>query len=497
MVFSSVSFLFFFLPVVLLLYYLMPAKTRNMVLLAASLLFYTWGEPAYIVIMIVSCLSGYIHGILIEKKRAGQYAKLLLSSSIIISLGMLLYFKYSDFMIVNINALTGSRLGLLNIALPIGISFYTFQIISYTIDVYRGRFRAQKNLISFATYITFFPQLIAGPIVRYSDIASQLTYRDGYPIRKTTSSSENETMNQYTSKSLAASISEGILRFTFGLAKKVLLANSFGKLVGLLELNSTMSVLTMWLISAAFMLQIYFDFSGYSDMAIGLGRMFGFHFPENFRYPLTAISISDFWRRWHISLGSWFRDYVYIPLGGSRCSKIRLLINIMIVWLLTGLWHGAKWNFVLWGGYFAILLAAEKLIRIDRIKLPKAIKHLRTIFFVLLSFSIFYSSNADEAFFMLKNMLPGSNLKLYDSITIYYLRSYLLPIVIGIIAATPIPAKVINYVRNYNIENSFIRKLNLSIIVDLAAPIYMLTLLVLSTAGIVDGSFNPFIYFRF
>ena len=496
MVFSSISFLFFFLPAVLIIYYLMPAKARNLVLLAASLLFYAWGEPAYVVIMIVSCLSGYIHGLLIEKNGAGRYAKMLLGSSIIISLGMLLFFKYSDFLLINLNTIAGSQLELLHIALPIGISFYTFQIVSYTIDVYRGEISAQKSLIKFAAYITFFPQLIAGPIVRYSDISGQLSSRPGYYIHAGTDNSDY-SLNVKSAGSLMKAISDGIFRFSLGLAKKVLLANSFGELVSLLETNNSASVLSIWLLSAAFTLQIYFDFSGYSDMAIGLGRMFGFQFPENFRYPLTAISISDFWRRWHISLGSWFRDYVYFPLGGSRCNKIVLLRNLFIVWLLTGLWHGASWNFIIWGLYFAILLSIEKLGSFDRLKLPNILKRITTITLILISFIIFYSGSWGQAASLIRDMLPGSRIAAYDYLSLYYLRSYLLTFVIGIVAATPIPAKAIRILLEHGTVNNNNSRLVASKMIELSAPLFMLVLLVLSTAGIVDSSFNPFIYFRF
>lgn len=292
-------------------------------------------------------------------------------------------------------------------------------------------------------------------------------------------------------------ISDGIFRFSLGLAKKVLLANSFGELVSLLETNNSASVLSIWLLSAAFTLQIYFDFSGYSDMAIGLGRMFGFQFPENFRYPLTAISISDFWRRWHISLGSWFRDYVYFPLGGSRCNKIVLLRNLFIVWLLTGLWHGASWNFIIWGLYFAILLSIEKLGSFDRLKLPNILKRITTITLILISFIIFYSGSWGQAASLIRDMLPGSRIAAYDYLSLYYLRSYLLTFVIGIVAATPIPAKAIRILLEHGTVNNNNSRLVASKMIELSAPLFMLVLLVLSTAGIVDSSFNPFIYFRF
>ena len=339
MLFSSVPFLFYFLPAVLLVYFLVPKRAKNGVLLLSSLVFYGWGEPRYLPVMLVSILQGYIFGRLIERFRDTRRAKLFLVLSVLLSLGTLAYFKYADFMIANLNALTGLSAPLLRLALPVGISFYTFQILSYTVDVYRGTVPAQRNFIDLAAYIAMFPQLIAGPIVRYSDIAVQLKTREH-------------------SVSEAAS---GARRFILGLAKKILLANLLGELVSSFRASADLSVLYYWLGAIAFTLQIYYDFSGYSDMAIGLGRIFGFRFPENFQYPYLSGSITEFWRRWHISLGSWFRDYLYIPLGGNRKGSARQLLNILLVWLATGLWHGAAWNFVLWGLLYAVLLTAEKL----------------------------------------------------------------------------------------------------------------------------------------
>ena len=327
MLFSSVPFLFYFLPAVLLVYFLVPKRAKNGVLLLSSLVFYGWGEPRYLPVMLVSILQGYIFGRLIERFRDTRRAKLFLVLSVLLSLGTLAYFKYADFMIANLNALTGLSAPLLRLALPVGISFYTFQILSYTVDVYRGTVPAQRNFIDLAAYIAMFPQLIAGPIVRYSDIAVQLKTREH-------------------SVSEAAS---GARRFILGLAKKILLANLLGELVSSFRASADLSVLYYWLGAIAFTLQIYYDFSGYSDMAIGLGRIFGFRFPENFQYPYLSGSITEFWRRWHISLGSWFRDYLYIPLGGSRRGKWRTVRNKLIVFFCTGLWHGAGWTFVIWG----------------------------------------------------------------------------------------------------------------------------------------------------
>ena len=339
MLFSSIPFLYYFLPCVLLLYFLAPKRLKNAVLLLASLVFYAWGEPIYVLLMAGSIASGYVLGLLIEKFRAMPLGKLFLIVSVAISLGLLGYFKYVDFFISNFNAVFGLSVPLLRIALPIGISFYTFQLLSYTIDVYRGTVAAQRNFITLAAYIAMFPQLIAGPIVRYSDVAAQLKSR--------THSFEK--------------IALGIRRFILGLAKKILIANALGELCDIFRVSGDQSVLFYWLYAIAFTLHIYFDFSGYSDMAIGLGKVFGFDFPENFRFPYISASITEFWRRWHISLGSWFRDYVYIPLGGNRVGKAKWLRNILVVWLLTGFWHGAAWNFIVWGLLFAVLLVVEKL----------------------------------------------------------------------------------------------------------------------------------------
>ena len=338
MLFSSIPFLFYFLPCVFVLYFLVPMRWKNTMLLLASLFFYAWGEPKFVVFMLASIVQGYVLARLVEKYRADRRrAKLFLTLSLVFSLGLLGYCKYADFFLSGFNALTGLHIPLLRVALPIGISFYTFQILSYVVDVYRGDVKAQRNFIDLAAYIAMFPQLIAGPIVRYSDIASQLEHR---------------------THSLA-DIAAGARRFVLGLGKKVLLANVFYELITTFKASDDRSVLFYWLYAAACVLNIYFDFSGYSDMAIGLGRIFGFRYLENFDYPYISASITEFWRRWHMSLGSWFRDYVYIPLGGNRVSKTKWLRNILVVWLLTGLWHGAAWNFVLWGLFFAVFLTAE------------------------------------------------------------------------------------------------------------------------------------------
>ncbi len=374
MLFSSIPFLYYFLPPVLALYFLVPAGWRNGVLLLASLLFYGWGEPRYLLLMLLSVLAGWLFGLLMEKYRGRAAAKALCGISVAVSLCFLLYFKYTDFFLESFNALTGQSLPLLRIALPIGISFYTFQIISYTVDVYRGE-PAQRSFIRLAAYISMFPQLIAGPIVRYSTIAAQL---------------EKRSLS-------SAACAEGIRRFLLGLAKKILLANQLGEFCASFRASDEKSVLFYWLYALAFALQIYFDFSGYSDMAIGLGRLLGFSFLENFNYPYISSSITEFWRRWHISLGTWFRDYVYIPLGGNRKGRARQLFNIFIVWSLTGFWHGAAWNFVVWGLLFALLLILEKSWLLPHLGRHRLLSHGYVIFFVIISFVIFNAQDMGQA----------------------------------------------------------------------------------------------------
>lgn len=368
MVFSSITFLFYFLPIVLIIYYLIPNKYKNIVLLISSFIFYFYGEPKNIYIMILSILATYIFGILIDKYKKTKYSKIFLILSIFINIGLLIYFKYADFIIKNVNLWLSNKIDLIHVILPIGISFYTFQLISYIVDVYRGEAKVQKNIIKLATYISLFPQLIAGPIVRYTTIENQLENRE------------------YNMKNFSI----GVRRFIIGLGKKVMIANVMGNLINIFLVSDEKSVLFYWLYAIALMIQIYFDFSGYSDMAIGLGKMLGFDFPENFNYPYIATSITDFWRRWHISLSSWFRDYIYIPLGGNRISKLKWIRNIIIVWMLTGLWHGAEWNFVIWGLYFGVLLIIEKLFLLKWLqKIPKVISRIYTLFIVMISFIIF------------------------------------------------------------------------------------------------------------
>ena len=466
MLFSSVPFLFYFLPAALILYFLVPGRLKNFILLLASLFFYAWGEPKYVLLMLVSIVQGYLFGLLVEKHRGEKASKLFLALSVLVSLGLLGYFKYADFFLSSVNAVTGLSLPLLKLSLPIGISFYTFQVLSYVIDVYRGETAAQKSFIDLAAYVSLFPQLIAGPIVRYSDVAGQLRDRTH-------------------SVSAAA---EGVRRFTVGFAKKVLLANQFGALASAYKQTQDASVLFVWLCALAFLLQVYFDFSGYSDMAIGLGRILGFRFPENFNYPYISASITEFWRRWHISLGSWFRDYLYIPLGGSRKGKARQLLNILIVWLATGLWHGAAWTFVLWGLWFAVLLLIEKLWLLPLLERRRVLAHVYTLFFVTLGFVLFDADSAAQALSRIGAMLGAGGLPLSSAQAVYYLKSYGPLLLFGILCATPLPKKALSALREKRGAKS---------VLDALEPIALLVPLLIGTAFLVDGSFNPFLYFRF
>ena len=466
MLFSSVPFLFYFLPAALLIYFAAPRQLKNAVLLLASLFFYAWGEPKYMLLMLVSIVQGYGFGLLIEKHRGQKASKVFLTLSILVSLGLLGYFKYADFFLSSVNAVTGLSLPLLKLSLPIGISFYTFQVLSYVIDVYRGDTAAQRNFIDLAAYVSLFPQLIAGPIVRYSDVALQLRERTH-------------------SVSAAA---EGVRRFTIGFCKKILLANQFGALASAYQQTQQESVLFVWLYALAFLLQVYFDFSGYSDMAIGLGRILGFRFSENFNYPYVSTSITEFWRRWHISLGSWFRDYLYIPLGGSRRGRARQLLNIFIVWLATGLWHGAAWTFVLWGLWFAVLLLLEKTVLLPVLQKHRALGHIYTLFFVTLGFVLFDADNAAQAFSRIGAMFGAGGLPLLTSQALYSLKSYAALLVLGMLCATPLPKRAAARLRETK---------GGALALDALEPVFLLIALSLCTAFLVDGSFNPFLYFRF
>ena len=441
MVFSSIVFILYFFPLVLLFYYLSPNKLRNFTLLVFSLIFYAWGEPIYILIMLFSSISDYIHALIIDKYRGTFKSKLALISSIAINLGLLGFFKYSN----------------LGIPLPIGISFYTFQTMSYSIDVYRNNVPVQRNLISLATYVTLFPQLVAGPIVRYLDVANDLKYR--------THNSDK--------------FYEGVYRFIIGLSKKVILANNLGIIWFNIKStpSSQLSMLTAWLGIICFTLQIYFDFSGYSDMAIGLGKMFGFTFLENFNFPYISKSITEFWRRWHMSLGIWFRDYVYIPLGGNRCSKTRWSINIFIVWFLTGLWHGASYNFILWGLYFGFILMLEKLFLLKILNnIPTIFNHIYALLLIIVGFVIFELTDISSIIHYLSAMFINN--KFIDKSFYYYFIPNIALLIFSILASTPIFKHILD---KYEIIRF----------------ICLIFGMIISVAFLVDSSFNPFLYFRF
>ena len=471
MVFSSLLFLFRFLPVVFLLYFILPKKFRNALLVVASLIFYAWGEPIYVTLMLFSTVVDYTHGMLVDhfkKKNNLRAARIAVASSMIINLSLLGFFKYTDFVITNINSLFGSNFDLLNLALPIGISFYTFQTMSYTIDVYRGDADVQKNIISFGAYVALFPQLIAGPIVQFKTIAEQLDHR-------------RENFDDFAS---------GVSRFMTGLGKKVLLANNAGIIwdtVLAYDLDN-LPVLTAWIGILAYSFQIYFDFSGYSDMAIGLGRMLGFKFLENFNYPYISKSITEFWRRWHISLGTWFRDYVYIPLGGNRKGPVKHIRNICIVWLLTGIWHGANWNFIIWGVYFGILLLIEKFFLAKILqKLPSFVSHIYTLLLVVISWAIFAIEDMSKLGKYLGAMF-GAGGSLADTNSFYLLISNAILFVILAFASTPAPKAI---------AEKFITKLGERPTNAIIKNAFFAVVLLLSTAYIVDASYNPFLYFRF
>lgn len=460
MLFSSVPFLFYFLPAVLLVYFLVPKRAKNGVLLLSSLVFYGWGEPRYLPVMLVSILQGYIFGRLIERFRDTRRAKLFLVLSVLLSLGTLAYFKYADFMIANLNALTGLSAPLLRLALPVGISFYTFQILSYTVDVYRGTVPAQRNFIDLAAYIAMFPQLIAGPIVRYKDVASQLGTR----------------------RLSSEQFSSGVQRFAIGLGKKVLLANNIGALWDIYAAAPELSFAGAWLGALAFSLQLYFDFSGYSDMAIGLGRMLGFEFLENFNYPYISKSVTEFWRRWHMSLGTWFRDYLYIPLGGNRRGLPRQILNILIVWALTGLWHGANWTFLLWGLYYAVFLILEKVFLLKKLEKVPVLAHIYALLVAVVGWMLFQLNSVGEVAHYWGAMFGASGAAA-TAADAFYAQSYAVILFIAAIAATPVPKKLFQRIPQ-RVQN-------------ILTPVLVALCLVISTAYLVDATYNPFLYFRF
>ena len=470
MVFSSLVFLFVFLPLTLLLYFSVPRRLRNTILLIVSLIFYAWGEPIYIILMLFSTVTDFVHGLLVERYRnQPKKAKLVVLSSITINLGLLVFFKYSTFLLTNINLLFHTNFYIPQMSLPIGISFYTFQTMSYTIDVFRQEAKAKKNMIDLGAYVTMFPQLIAGPIVRYQTIANQLDHRV-----------ESEDL-----------FAKGIWRFTIGLGKKVLLANNMGLLWNQIQLTemSDLSIVMAWLGLVAFGFQIYFDFSGYSDMAIGLGYLFGFELLENFNYPYISQSITEFWRRWHISLGSWFRDYVYIPLGGNRKGKKRMYLNLFIVWMLTGLWHGASWNFVLWGLYFGILIIIEKAFLLFWLsRAPRWMRHVYTIILLLIGWGLFAFEDFHQLINYFTVLFGLRNATWVNQETLYYLSQNIILFVLLTIASTPMIRLI-----GQKLFNSPYG----SVIKAFIVPMICLLILIASTAYLVDSSYNPFLYFRF
>lgn len=473
MVFSSLLFLFRFLPAVLLAYYAVPQRFRNLVLLLFSLLFYAWGEPIYILLMIASILIAYGGGLIIDHcKHTGKprAAKVALCVAVAASLSLLLFFKYADFAIDTVNAWLGTNMVALRLALPIGISFYTFQTLSYTVDVYRGDADVQKNLISFGAYVAMFPQLIAGPIVRYKTVDAQLRTRQ-------------ETVAQFT---------EGVHRFMLGLGKKVLLANNAGTLWSTVQAMNTseLPALTAWLGLFAYAFQIYFDFSGYSDMAIGLGHMFGFCFLENFDAPYLSRSITEFWRRWHISLGTWFREYVYIPLGGNRVGPWRHAANILTVWLLTGLWHGASWNFVLWGAYYGVLLLLEKYVLRQRLeRLPTAVGHLYCMFFVLIGWNLFAYDDLNRGMAFLKALFGFTGGGAANGEMLYLLYNHMVLLILCAVGSTRLPRRAGQWLCG--------RLGSKTDLPAFARNVFYVVVFLLSVAWLVDASYNPFLYFRF
>lgn len=467
MVFSGLTFLLLFLPAVLLVYFIVPKRFKNAVLFLFSLLFYAWGEPVYVVLMLFSTVLDFSCGKVVDRYRGTPKAKIGLLVSVFVNLGLLCLFKYTDFFITTINSITGTAIPLLNLPLPIGISFYTFQTMSYTIDVYRGDAKVQNNIISFGAYVSLFPQLIAGPIVRYQTIADQINDR-------------THSFDKF---------GDGVKRFAVGLAKKVLLANNIGLLWSAVSKTdiSQLSVVSAWLGAIAFAFQIYFDFSGYSDMAIGLGKIFGFDFLENFNYPYISKSVTEFWRRWHISMGTWFRDYVYIPLGGNRKRFAVQIRNIAVVWLLTGFWHGASWNYVLWGVFYGILLIIEKLFLLKNLnKAPSFIGHIYAVICILIGWVFFAFEDISQGLDYLKVMFGGASAFVTNE-TMYQMISYLPLLLICLVASTPVG----------KILYGKLKKLKNSTLTSLVSISGMLAVTVLSTAYLISGSYNPFLYFRF
>jgi alginate O-acetyltransferase complex protein AlgI len=463
MVFSSLLFLFLYLPVVLAVYYLVPRRWRNVWLFAVNLVFYGWGEPVYILLMLFSISFNYGAGLLLERFSAQRAkAKRVLVADIVLNLALLGFFKYYDLFASTLSLIPGLRIPTLGLTLPIGISFYTFQTMSYPIDVYRGQTEVQRSYVRFGTFVALFPQLIAGPIVRYRDIADQLENR-------------RENLPQFTA---------GVRRFVVGLGKKVLIANNIGLLWDFYKAAAPaeLTVVGAWLGALAFSLQIYFDFSGYSDMAIGLGRMLGFEFLENFNYPYISKSVTEFWRRWHISLGSWFRDYVYIPLGGNRCGKARQFLNILIVWALTGFWHGANWTFLCWGLYYALFLMLEKGFLLKRLEKVPALATVYTLLVAVCGWMLFDLPSVSAAVRYYGAMF-GGGAGLASATDLFFLRSYAAVFLVAIVAALPLGKRL------YDRLPARVK--------GVLTPLLLLAVLVLSTAYLVDATYNPLLYFRF
>lgn len=458
MVFSSIIFLFRFLPITLFVYYIAPRKFKNAVLVICSLFFYSWGEVKYFPIMIVSILVDYFASLGIEKNRGKKkICKVCIGASLLLNLGMLFFFKYTNFFVENINALAGTHFNGIQLTLPLGISFYTFQTLSYTIDVYRGKTKAERNIVNFAAFVTLFPQLIAGPIVKYTDISRELRER----------------------KFSLPQINEGIALFIFGLGKKVLIANNIGSLwdqvqdLGFANISTPLA----WLGILAYSFQIYFDFSGYSLMAIGMGKMLGFEFPQNFNYPYISKSMTEFWRRWHMTLGSWFREYVYIPLGGNRVSKPRMYFNIFVVWAATGFWHGASWNFVLWGLFFFVFLVAEKTFLLKHLEKSRVFSHIYVCFFLILSWALFAITDFSQLGIFLQKLFSLTS----GNDWIYYLRNYFITFLLAIFCSVPLVEKLYHKVKRITVVNLLI----------------LAVILIVSVAYLVDATYNPFLYFRF
>ncbi len=465
MLFSGIPFLYYFLPCVMILYFAVPKKLKNSALLVSSLIFYGWGEPKLLFLVSFCIFFAWLCGILCDRAKTKTGKRIWMIVPVVVLLGFLVYYKYTNFFIENFAALTGISIPMLKVVMPIGISFYTFQTLSYNIDLYRGDVPVQKNLIDFATYVVLFPQLIAGPIVRYSDVVRELDTR----------------------QSTIEGISYGIKRFIIGLGKKVLIANALGELCDIYRASDEKTLLFSWMYAIAFSLHIYFDFSGYSCMAIGLGKILGFNFPENFNYPYISKSVTEFWRRWHMTLGSWFRDYVYIPLGGNRVKPLRHVFNILVVWMLTGFWHGAEWNFIFWGLLFAILLVVEKFGLLKILEKFKVLNHVYVLFFVVLSFVLFNGADTQGAIADIGRLF-GVGVATSGESVLYYLKSYAFIFIIAIIGATPIPKLAVAKLRENQVANK---------VINVLEPVVLAGMLLIVTAFLVDGSFNPFLYFRF